>query len=137
MARVNHIRLEDDDVRAQEDYDGLFYELDSDTEGESTQWDFCRPLQCSGLPDQLSNPNSKKLEDTPRLEGTEGPNRPSGMETTQPSDSSLNLLTMYLSQTFSFNLDQGFIFNPQDSAKPENSKMPCLRNCGSLSCNFQ
>ena len=46
MARVNHIRLEDDDVRTQEDYDGLFYELDSDTKGESTQQDFCRPLQC-------------------------------------------------------------------------------------------
>ena len=72
MARVNHIRLEDNDVRAQEDYNGLFYELDSDTEGESTQWDFCRPLQHSGFPDQPSNPNSEKLEDTPRLEGTWG-----------------------------------------------------------------
>ena len=74
MARVNHIRLEDDDVRAQEDYNGLFYELDSDTKGESTQQDFCRPLQCSGFPDQLSNLNLEKLEDTPRLERTEGPN---------------------------------------------------------------
>src|ERR1700691_1914696 len=43
MARVNLVRLEDDDVRAQEEYDSLFYELDSDTEGESTQQDFCRP----------------------------------------------------------------------------------------------
>src|ERR1700683_4745360 len=60
MARVNHIRLEDNDVKAQEDYDSLFYELDSGTKGESTQWDFCRPLQRSGFPDQLSNPNSEK-----------------------------------------------------------------------------
>ena len=74
MARVNHIRLKDNDVRAQEDYDSLFYELDSDTEGESTQQDLCRPLQRSGFPDQPSNPNSEKLEDTPHLEGTEGPN---------------------------------------------------------------
>ena len=74
MARVNHIQLKDNDVRAQEDSNGLFYELDSDAEGESTQQDFRRPLQRSGFPDQLSNPNSEKLEDTPRLEGTEGPN---------------------------------------------------------------
>src|SRR6202050_100001 len=89
MARVNHIQLEDNNVRAQEDHNGLFYELESDTKGESTQWDFCRPLQRSGFPDQPSNPNSENLEDMPRLEGTEGPNRPSGTETTQPSDSSL------------------------------------------------
>src|SRR6202050_1884845 len=41
MARVNHIQLKDNDVRAQEDSNGLFYDLDSDTEEESTQRDFC------------------------------------------------------------------------------------------------
>ena len=30
MARVNLVRLEDNDVGAQEEYDNLFYELDSD-----------------------------------------------------------------------------------------------------------
>ena len=35
MARVNHVRLEDDDMRAQEDYNSLFYELDSDTEDKA------------------------------------------------------------------------------------------------------
>jgi hypothetical protein len=46
MARVNHVWLEDDDVRAQEEYDSLFYKLDSDAKNESTQQDFHRPLQC-------------------------------------------------------------------------------------------
>ena len=63
MARVNLVRLEDDDVRAQEEYDSLFYKLDSDTENELTQQDFCRPLQRSDFPNQPSNPNSEKLED--------------------------------------------------------------------------
>jgi|ERR1700729_2089902 hypothetical protein len=62
MARVNHIWLEDDDVRAQEDYNNLFYELNSDAERESTQQDFCRPLQHSDSPDQPNNPNLEKLE---------------------------------------------------------------------------
>ena len=71
MARVNLVWLKDSDVRAREEYDSLFYELDSDTKNEL---DFCRPLQCSDFPNQLSNPNSDKLEDMSRLEGTEGPN---------------------------------------------------------------
>ena len=87
MARVNLVWLEDDDVRAQEEYDSLFYELDSDVEGESTQRDFCRPLQRSGFPNQPSHPNSEKLEDMSHLEGTEGPNQLLGMETIQPLDS--------------------------------------------------
>jgi hypothetical protein len=32
MARVNHVQLEDNDMRAQEEYDSLFYELDFDAE---------------------------------------------------------------------------------------------------------
>src|ERR1700691_4274524 len=95
MARVNPVRLEDDDVRAQEEYDSLFYELDSDVEGESTQWDFCRPLQRSDFPNQPSNPDLEKLEDMSRLEGTEGPNRLLGTETIQPSDSCLTDTTSY------------------------------------------
>ena len=95
MARVNLVRLEDEDVRAQEEYDSLFYELDSDTEGESTQRDFCRPLQRSDFPNQPSNPNSEKLEDMSRLEGTEGPNRLLGTETIQPSDSRLTDATSH------------------------------------------
>ena len=63
MARVNLVQLEDNDVRAQEEYDSLFYELDSEAENELTQQDFCRPLQHSDFPNQLSNPDSEKLED--------------------------------------------------------------------------
>src|SRR6202167_3080092 len=95
MARVNLVRLEDDDVRAQEEYDSLFYELDSNTEGESTQRDFCRPLQRSDFPNQPSNPNSEKLEDMSRLEETEGPNRLLGTETIQPSNSCLTDATSH------------------------------------------
>ena len=90
MARVNLVQLEDDDVRAQEEYDSLFYELDSDAENESTQQDFCRPLQRSDLPNQPSKPNSESLEETSSLEGTEGINLPLGAEITQPSDTNLS-----------------------------------------------
>src|SRR6202167_4384898 len=41
------------------------------------------------FPNQLSNPNSEKLEDMSCLEGTEGPNRLLGTETIQPSDTHL------------------------------------------------
>ena len=84
MARVNLVRLEDDDVRAQEEYDSLFYELDADAKEELTQQDFCRPLQHSDFPNQPSNPNSEKLEDASHLEGTESPNQLLGTETIQP-----------------------------------------------------
>ena len=49
--------------------------------------EFCRPLQRSDLPNQLSKPNSESLEETSSLEGTEGINLPLGVEITQPSDS--------------------------------------------------
>jgi hypothetical protein len=83
LARVNCIQLENNDIRAQEDYDNLFYELDSDAEQESSSQDFCRPLQHSDLPTQLNNPDSEKLEDMSSLEGTKGS---LGSETTQSAN---------------------------------------------------
>ena len=80
LARVNCIQLEDNDLKAQEDYDNLFYELESGSEEGSDQQDFCRPLQCSDLPNQLSKPNLESLEETSSLEGTEGINLPLGVE---------------------------------------------------------
>jgi hypothetical protein len=74
MARVNLVQFEDNDVKAQEEYDSLFYEPDSNAKNESTQQDFCRPLQHSDFPNQPSNPNSEKLENMSCLEGTEEPN---------------------------------------------------------------
>jgi len=76
LARVNYIQLEDNNIRAQEDYDNLFYKLDSDAKQESSPLDFCRSLQCSDFPGQLNNPNSEKLEDMSHLEGTEGCSKP-------------------------------------------------------------
>ena len=86
LARVNCIQLEDNDLKAQDDYDNLFYELDSDSEEGNDQQDFRRPLQCSDLPNQPSKPNLESLEETSSLEGTEGINLPLGAEITQPSD---------------------------------------------------
>jgi len=58
LARVNYIQLKDKDIRAQEDYNNLFYKLDSNAEQESSPQDFCRPLQHSDFSGQLNNPNS-------------------------------------------------------------------------------
>ena len=57
LARVNCFQLEDNDLRAQEHYDNLFYDLDSDLEAGMDQQNFCRPLQRSDLSNQLSKPN--------------------------------------------------------------------------------
>ena len=89
LARANYIQHEDKDIRAQEDYNNLFYELDSDAKQESSPQDFCRPLQRSDCPGQLNNPNSEKLEDMSRLEGTEGCIQPLGSEKTRSMDSCL------------------------------------------------
>jgi hypothetical protein len=70
-AQVNLIQLEDNDLPAQEDYDNLFYKLDSDSEeGSSDILDFCEPLQRPDLPIQHANPSMIKLEDVSSLEGT-------------------------------------------------------------------
>ena len=90
LARVNCIQLENNDLKAQEDYDNLFYELESDSEEGRDQQDFCRPLQHSDLPNQLSKPNSESLEETSSLEGTEAINLPLGVEITQPFDLNLS-----------------------------------------------
>ena len=87
LARVNFVHHKDNDVQAQENYDNLFYEQDSDIEEESNQRDFHRPLQCSDLPNQPNNTSSEKLEDTSSLEGTEGLKQPLGIRITQSSDS--------------------------------------------------
>src|SRR5882762_10462592 len=68
MARVNLIQLEDNDLRAQEDYDNLFYNMDSDSkESYSGRPDFCEPLQCSDLPIQHADPSVIILEDVSNL----------------------------------------------------------------------
>ena len=87
--RVNCIQLEDNDIRAQNNYNNLFYDLESDSEEGTDQQDSCRPLQSSDLPNQPSKPHSEPLEETSNLEVTEGINLPLGMEITQLSDSKL------------------------------------------------
>ena len=44
LARLNYVQLKSNDLRAQEDYNNLFYELDSDAKQESNPQNFCRPL---------------------------------------------------------------------------------------------
>ena len=130
IARVNCIQLEENNLRAQEDYDDLFYELESDSEEGIDQQYFCRPLQHSGLPNQLSNPNSESLEEMSSLEGTEGINLPLGAEITQPSDSNsldTNSFRVNLALEPSFS-SRDLSMTPKNSFKPEYSKMSCLRN---------
>jgi hypothetical protein len=56
---------------AQEDYNNLFYNMDSDSEeGYSGELDFCEPLQCSDLPVQHANPSVVILEDVSNVKGT-------------------------------------------------------------------
>ena len=121
LARVNCIQLEDNNFKAQEDYNNLLYELESNSEEGSNQHDFYRPLQCSDLPNQLSKPNSESLEEMSSLEGTEGINLPLGAENTQPSDSNS-------SDTNSFKVDLALepFFSSRDlSTTP---KIPLNRN---------
>jgi hypothetical protein len=83
LARVTCIQLEDNDLRAQEDYNNLFYDLESDSEEGTDQQDFCRSLKCSDLPNQLIKHNSEPLEETSSLEGTKGINLSLGAEITR------------------------------------------------------
>jgi hypothetical protein len=62
------------EIQAQEDYDALYYDLDSKDETEKTtngisQLDFCEPLQCSHFPNQHAVPSVNQLEDSSSLEG--------------------------------------------------------------------
>ena len=59
LARVNCNQLDNNDLRAQEDYKNLFYKLEFNSEEGGNQQDFCRFLQCYDLPSQLSKPNSE------------------------------------------------------------------------------
>ena len=121
LARVNCIQLKDNDLRTQEDHDNLFYELESNSEEGTDQQDFCRPIQHSDLPNQLSKPNSESLEETSSLEGTEGIDLPLGAEITQPSDSNS-------SDTNSFRVD--LALEPSFSSRDLSTtpKIPLNRN---------
>ena len=108
-------------LKAQDDYDNLFYELESDSEEGNDQQDFHRPLQCSDFPNQPTKPNSESLEETSSLEGTESINLPLGADITQPSD-------FNLSDTNSFKVDLA----PEPSFSSRNLsstlKIPLNRN---------
>ena len=61
-ARVNFVQLSPEEIRAQDEYDTLYYELDSKEEtGSGIQSDFCRPLQSSDFPTQHDHPIVKQL----------------------------------------------------------------------------
>ena len=65
QARVNYVQLEEMDYEAQENYDNLYYELDSEDEQ-----DFHEPLQPIDLSSQRVNPSAINLEKEANLEGT-------------------------------------------------------------------
>src|SRR5882762_2861967 len=125
MVQVNSIQLKDNDLRAQEDYDDLFYNMDSDSEeGYSERQDVCKPLQCSDLPIQHANPSMIILEDVSSLKGTKDFLKFLGME---------NLLVPYLnsSEVHSHNVMMPLDFRPNvNLAKDLTStqKIPLNRN---------
>ena len=87
MAPVNLIQLKDDDLRAQEYYDNLFYKLHSDSEeGHSDKWDFCEPLCCSDLPIQHTNLSMIKWEDVSSMEETKDSFKFLGMDNSPVPD---------------------------------------------------
>ena len=111
-------------IPAQEDYDNLFYELDSNIKEDSNQQNFCRPLQCSDFPIQLNSPSSEELEDMTHLEGTKGPHQPLGIEIIQSLDSNLMDTTSHkitTLQTSFLELNKGLIFDSQNPAKPKDT----------------
>jgi hypothetical protein len=72
QARVNLIQYNDEDSKAQDQYDALYYNLDSDNEDASnstSQQDFCRPLQILDTPVQHINPSVMELNEESTLEG--------------------------------------------------------------------
>ena len=78
---MNLIQCKNNNLQAQEDYNNLFYKLDSDSEEDSfDKPDFCEPLQCSDLPIQYANPSMIKLEDVSSLKGTKDSSEFLGMD---------------------------------------------------------
>ena len=49
VSKSKFSQLEDNDIRAQEDYDNLFYDLESDSEEGTNQQDFYKLFQHSDL----------------------------------------------------------------------------------------
>ena len=128
LARVNCIQLEDNDLKAQDDYDNLFYELESDSEEGSDQQDFCRPLQRSNFPNQPSKPNSESLEETSFGCGNYSAFR-------------FKFIGHQLFQSQphprTFFLKQRPVLDSQNSPELEYSTTPCSRNCEGPSLDLQ
>jgi hypothetical protein len=86
-ARVNFVQLSPKEIRAQDEYDTLYYELDSKEEtGSGIQSDFCRPLQSSDFPTQHDHPIVKQLVEISSLEGPQSSSEPLGNENISVTD---------------------------------------------------
>ena len=68
----------DVDSQAQEEYDELFYGLESDSEDLIEEQDFCSPLQRPDPTSHLASPSKELLTKEPNLKGTEGSIEPLG-----------------------------------------------------------
>src|SRR5882762_9807887 len=98
MLQVNLIQLKDNDLQAQEDYDNLFYDLDSDSEeGSYSKPDFCESLQCFDLPIQHADPSMIKLKDVFSLDGIKDSSEFWGMD-------NLPVLDLNFSEVHSHNI---------------------------------
>jgi hypothetical protein len=91
-ARTNFVQPSRAEIQAQEDYDALYYDLDSENETEGTnngtpQPDFCEPLQRSDFPNQHAIPSMNQLEDSSSLEGFNDSSESLGKENSPALDS--------------------------------------------------
>nr|GAT46647.1 predicted protein [Mycena chlorophos] len=69
MARANLVSAMDEDLDAQNEYDDLYYELEGDSHGETSQQGFEEPLQTTEPLATRVDSNSEFLEENSALEG--------------------------------------------------------------------
>jgi len=62
QARANFISLSDQELEALNDYDNLYYEMESEDESTSEPQDFCSPFQSSDQPLQNISEDASSLE---------------------------------------------------------------------------
>jgi hypothetical protein len=98
-AWTNFVQLSLSDLQAQEEYDALYYELDSENEGESSVLDFRRPLQSSDNLFQPAIPSGHQPEDLSSLEGLQGSSEPTGIANSSTPEVPIDVLSQKVTVT--------------------------------------
>jgi hypothetical protein len=86
QARANFVSMSDPEIEALNDYDELYYGMESEDESPSEQQDFCSPFQSSDRALQIKSEDESSLEgeQTETIKSTSGPSV-SLHSTAQPS----------------------------------------------------